>query len=73
MQVEVSILKLVVIHMVRRQWVKEEDLAKVLRLHPKQLRRTLRVLEEEMLVIREHRKEVSVLYCMNFVNTLEFS
>jgi len=42
----------------RRQWVKEEDLAKVLRLHPKQLRRTLRVLEEEMLVIREHRREV---------------
>lgn len=41
----------------RRQWVKEEDLAKVLRLHPKQLRRTLRVLEEEMLVIREHRRE----------------
>lgn len=73
MQVEVSILKLVVIHLIRRQWVKEEDLAKVLRLHPKQLRRTLRVLEEEMLVIREHRKEVSVLYCMNFVNTLEFS
>jgi transcription initiation factor TFIIE subunit alpha len=44
--------------MVRRQWVKEDDLAKVLRLHPKQLRRTLRVLEEEMLVIREHRREV---------------
>jgi transcription initiation factor TFIIE subunit alpha len=42
----------------RRQWVKEDDLAKVLRLHPKQLRRTLRVLEEEMLVIREHRREV---------------
>ncbi|CAM6034878.1 unnamed protein product [Sphagnum compactum] len=41
----------------RRQWVKEDDLAKVLRLHPKQLRRTLRVLEEEMLVIREHRRE----------------
>ena len=73
MQGEVFILKLVVIHLVRRQWVKEEDLAKVLRLHPKQLRRTLRVLEEEMLVIREHRKEVSVISCMNFVNTLEFS
>lgn len=47
----------------RRQWVKEEDLAKKLRLHPKQLRRTLRVLEEEMLIIREHRKEV----VLNFV------
>lgn len=43
--------------------MKEEDLAKKLRLHPKQLRRTLRVLEEEMLIIREHRKEV----VLNFV------
>lgn len=38
--------------------MKEEDLAKNLGLHPKQLRRTLRVLEEELLVIREHRREV---------------
>ncbi|KAL3680532.1 hypothetical protein R1sor_023488 [Riccia sorocarpa] len=41
----------------RRQWVKEEDLARDLRLHPKQLRRTLRVLEEELLILREHRRE----------------
>lgn len=41
----------------RRQWVKEDDLAKDLRLHPKQLRRTLRTLEEESLIVREHRRE----------------
>ncbi|GBG71195.1 hypothetical protein CBR_g8498 [Chara braunii] len=41
----------------RREWVKEEDLARQLCIHPKQLRRTLRVLEEEMMVIREHRRE----------------
>ncbi|XP_024543384.1 general transcription factor IIE subunit 1 isoform X1 [Selaginella moellendorffii] len=43
----------------RRQWVKEEELAKRLKLHPKQLRRTLRVLEDEMLVIREDHKETT--------------
>ncbi|WOL18964.1 general transcription factor IIE subunit 1 [Canna indica] len=41
----------------RRQWVREEDLAKALKLHSKQLRRTLRFFEEEKLVTREHRKE----------------
>eukprot|EP00899_Mesostigma_viride_P002271 jgi/Mesvir1/12044/Mv00330-RA.1 len=41
----------------RRQWVKEEDLARDLKLHPKQLRRTLRALEEDQLVVREHRRE----------------
>ncbi|GAB4825217.1 hypothetical protein Ancab_008092 [Ancistrocladus abbreviatus] len=41
----------------RRQWVREEDLAKDLRLHTKQLRRTLRFFEEEKLVMRDHRKE----------------
>lgn len=55
----------------RRQWVKEEDLAKVLRLHPKQLRRTLRVLEEEMLVIREHRREVRIAFKMLFRDDVE--
>ncbi|MCO5599482.1 hypothetical protein L7F22_053586 [Adiantum nelumboides] len=43
----------------RRQWVKEDDLAKNLRLHPKQLRRTLRTLEEEALIVREHRRETA--------------
>lgn len=43
----------------RRQWVKEDDLAKDLRLHPKQLRRTLRILEEEALIVREHRRETT--------------
>lgn len=46
----------------RRQWVREEDLAKDLKLHAKQLRRVLRFLEEEKLLTRDHRKEVS--YCM---------
>lgn len=43
----------------RRQWVREEDLAKDLKLHSKQLRRTLRFLEEEKLVARDHRKETA--------------
>ncbi|KAL6175352.1 hypothetical protein ACLB2K_051993 [Fragaria x ananassa] len=43
----------------RRQWVREEDLAKDLKLHPKQLRRVLQFLMEERLVIREHRKETA--------------
>lgn len=42
----------------RRQWVREEDLAKDLKIHLKQLRRTLRFFEEEKLVMRDHRKEV---------------
>ncbi|KAJ6850513.1 general transcription factor IIE subunit 1 isoform X2 [Iris pallida] len=41
----------------RRQWVREEDLAKALKLHSKQLRRTLRFFEEEKVVTRDHRKE----------------
>ncbi|KAL0301857.1 UNVERIFIED_CONTAM: hypothetical protein Sradi_6462500, partial [Sesamum radiatum] len=41
----------------RRQWIREEDLAKDLKLHTKQLRRTLRFFEEEKLVTRDHRKE----------------
>ncbi|XP_065001542.1 transcription factor efuD isoform X1 [Musa acuminata AAA Group] len=41
----------------RRQWVREEDLAKTLKLHAKQLRRILRFFEEEKLVMRDHRKE----------------
>ena len=40
--------------------MKEEDLAKALKLHSKQLRRTLRFFEEEKLVTRDHRREVSV-------------
>lgn len=48
----------------RRQWVREEDLAKDLKLHSKQLRRTLRFFEEEKLVTRDHRKEVILL---NFI------
>lgn len=43
----------------RRQWVREEDLAKDLKLHTKQLRRTLRFFEEEKLITRDHRKESS--------------
>ncbi|KAK3154021.1 hypothetical protein QOZ80_2BG0184820 [Eleusine coracana subsp. coracana] len=41
----------------RRQWVREEDLAKALKLHSKQLRRILRFFEEEKLITRVHRKE----------------
>ncbi|KAL6554378.1 hypothetical protein OROMI_020051 [Orobanche minor] len=43
----------------RRQWVREEDLAKDLKLHAKQLRWVLRFFEDEKLVTRDHRKETS--------------
>lgn len=42
----------------RRQWVREEDLAKALKISSKQLRRILQFFEEEKLVRRCHRKEV---------------
>ncbi|KAK7265026.1 hypothetical protein RJT34_32642 [Clitoria ternatea] len=43
----------------RRQWVREEDLAKDLKLHTKQLRRTLRFFEEEKIIARDHRRETA--------------
>ncbi|CAL0307153.1 unnamed protein product [Lupinus luteus] len=43
----------------RRQWVREEDLAKDLKLHTKQLRRTLRFFEEEKIIAREYRRETA--------------
>ncbi|MED6205044.1 hypothetical protein PIB30_014518, partial [Stylosanthes scabra] len=43
----------------RRQWVREEDLAKDLKLHTKQLRRTLRFFEEEKIITRFHRRETA--------------
>ncbi|KAK1363247.1 transcription initiation factor IIE subunit alpha-like [Heracleum sosnowskyi] len=43
----------------RRQWVREEDLAKDLMLNPKLLRRVLRFFEEESLLLRVHRKETA--------------
>lgn len=56
---KLSTLQLCLWFLSRRQWVREEDLAKDLKLHTKQLRRTLRFFEEEKLVTRDHRKEVS--------------
>ncbi|KAK9822848.1 hypothetical protein WJX81_003226 [Elliptochloris bilobata] len=41
----------------RREWVKEDELAQQLKVHPKVLRRVLRYLEQEQLVAREHRRE----------------
>ncbi|MCL7047939.1 hypothetical protein MKW94_024298 [Papaver nudicaule] len=38
----------------RRQWVREEDLARDLKLHPKKLSQILHSLEEEKLVTRDH-------------------
>ncbi|KAH1118119.1 hypothetical protein GLYMA_17G121700v4 [Glycine max] len=43
----------------KRQWVREEDLAKDLKLHTKQLRRTLRFFEEEKIITRDHRRETA--------------
>eukprot|EP00242_Pyramimonas_sp_CCMP2087_P007858 CAMPEP_0198224624 /NCGR_PEP_ID=MMETSP1445-20131203/97694_1 /TAXON_ID=36898 /ORGANISM="Pyramimonas sp., Strain CCMP2087" /LENGTH=236 /DNA_ID=CAMNT_0043903853 /DNA_START=434 /DNA_END=1141 /DNA_ORIENTATION=+ len=48
---------LIIDTLTRMQWVKEEDLAARLKLHSKQLRRTLRFLEQELMVRREHRRE----------------
>ncbi|KAF9610550.1 hypothetical protein IFM89_023215 [Coptis chinensis] len=47
------------VYTLKLQWVREEDLAKDLKLHSKQLRRTLRFFEEEKLVTRDHRKETA--------------
>lgn len=44
--------------MLRRQWVREDDLARDLKLHAKQLRNIIRHFEEQKLVTRYHRKEV---------------
>ncbi|KAG6759470.1 transcription initiation factor IIE subunit alpha-like [Populus alba x Populus x berolinensis] len=43
----------------RRLWVNEEGLAKDLKIHIKQLRRILRLFEEDKLLTRAHRKETA--------------
>lgn len=43
---------------VRRQWVREEDLAKELKRNTKELRKLIRHFEEQKFVMRYHRKEV---------------
>uniref|UniRef100_A0A6N2M377 HTH TFE/IIEalpha-type domain-containing protein n=1 Tax=Salix viminalis TaxID=40686 RepID=A0A6N2M377_SALVM len=43
----------------RRPWVNEEALAKDLKIHIKQLRRVLRLFEEDKLLTRAHRKETA--------------
>lgn len=43
----------------RHQWIREEDLAKALHLHMKQLRRTLQILKDEKLVANDQRKETA--------------
>ncbi|KAF2547557.1 hypothetical protein F2Q70_00019262 [Brassica cretica] len=42
-----------------QQWVREEDLAKELKLHAKQLRKIIRHFEEQNLIMRDHRKETA--------------
>lgn len=44
--------------LMRRQWIKEEELAKDLQLHAKQLKKVLKVLQDEGVVVRDSRKEV---------------
>ncbi|KAK1385433.1 HTH TFE/IIEalpha-type domain-containing protein [Heracleum sosnowskyi] len=46
----------------RRQWVRDEDLAKDLQLSTKQLRQILRIFEEDRLVKRDHMKESAKIY-----------
>ncbi|WJX30667.1 hypothetical protein P8452_19180 [Trifolium repens] len=43
----------------RRQWVREEDLARDLKLHTKQLRRTLHLFEKEKIITQDHRRETA--------------
>ncbi|CAH8359051.1 unnamed protein product [Eruca vesicaria subsp. sativa] len=43
----------------RKQWVREEDLAKELKLHAKQHRKIKRHSEEQNLIMLDHRKETS--------------
>jgi transcription initiation factor TFIIE subunit alpha len=52
--------------------VKEEDLAKALKLHSKQRRRTLRFFEEEKLVTRDHRREVRVDFSLYVLVLLSY-
>ncbi|RZC54272.1 hypothetical protein C5167_013126, partial [Papaver somniferum] len=47
----------VLLALTRRQWVREDDLAKDLKLSPKQLRQTLRFFEKEKLITRVNRRE----------------
>lgn len=44
--------------LMRRQWIKEDELAKDLQLHAKQLKKVLKVLQDEGIVVRESRREV---------------
>ncbi|CAA0395942.1 unnamed protein product [Arabidopsis thaliana] len=54
-----GIAVLVLDALTRRQWVREEDLAKELKLNTKQLRTILRYFEEQQFIMRVHRKEKS--------------
>lgn len=57
-QVDTSGLGIVVLDtLTRKEWVKEDLLAEELKVAPKLLRKTLRYLEEEHIIRREHRKE----------------
>ncbi|XP_019087377.1 PREDICTED: uncharacterized protein LOC104727886 [Camelina sativa] len=44
---------------VRRQWVREEDLAKELKQNAKELRKLIRFFEEQKFLVRYHRKETA--------------
>jgi transcription initiation factor IIE alpha subunit len=55
----------------RRQWVREEDLAKDLNLHTKQLRRSLQLFEDENIITRDHRREVAIQFRL-FITLLVF-
>lgn len=51
--------------LMRRQWIKEEELAKDLQLHSKQVKKVVKILQDEGIVVRDSRKEVgfdSVIY-----------
>ncbi|KAK9804318.1 hypothetical protein WJX72_006377 [[Myrmecia] bisecta] len=57
-QAEYKGLAIVVLNaLLNREWTSEDDLARDLKLHPKQLRKTLRYLEQDHILQREHIKK----------------
>ncbi|WJX30670.1 hypothetical protein P8452_19182 [Trifolium repens] len=63
--------KVVLDALTRRQWVREEDLARDLKLHTKQLRRTLHLFEKEKIITQDHRREVAIQF-RRFITLMVF-
>jgi transcription initiation factor TFIIE subunit alpha len=53
--------------LMRRQWIKEEELAKDLQLHSKQVKKVVKILQDEGIVVRDSRKEVGFAYLLTII------